>query len=78
MMDSSQAGSDLGFDYETPDEVAAAVLAAIDEGQITVVRGGPRRTAMIAANRHDPAALDAPLAARKAALGDAVRNHSSL
>jgi short-subunit dehydrogenase len=78
MMDSSQAGADLGFDYETPDQVAAAVLTAIAEGQISVLRDGPQRTAMIAANRQDPAALDVRLAARKDALAEAVRDHSSL
>jgi len=29
MMDTSDAGGDLGFDYESPDEVAAAMLDGI-------------------------------------------------
>lgn len=73
MMDSSQAGAELGFDYETPDQVAAASLTAIAEGQIRVLRGGPQRTAMIAADRQDPTGLDVKLAARKDALAEAVR-----
>lgn len=77
MMDSSQAGADLGFDYESPDQVAAAVLTVIAEGQISVFRGAPQRTAMIAANRQDPApsTADLPLART---LWPAVRDHSSL
>ncbi|MDQ6754274.1 MAG: SDR family NAD(P)-dependent oxidoreductase [Actinomycetota bacterium] len=78
MMESSKAGPDLGFDYESPQEVAAAVMAGISDGKISVVRGGPNRTAMIAANRDDPAALDRRLAGRKAALERAVKAHSSL
>lgn len=78
MMESSDAGADLGFDYESPDEVAAAVLAGIADGQISVVRGGPNRTAMITANRQDPIALDRTLADRKPALEQAVAAHSSI
>jgi len=78
MMESSEAGADLGFDYETPDEVASAVLTAITDGQISVVRGGPNRTAMLTTNREDPTAVDKTLAERKPALEQAVAAHSSL
>lgn len=78
MMESSEAGADLGFDYESPDAVAVAVLTGIADGQISVVRGGSNRTAMITANREDPAALDRTLAERKPALERAVADHSSL
>ena len=78
MMESSQAGADLGFDYESPDAVAAAILTAIAEEESSVVRGGPRRAAMIAANRQDPTALDSQLASRKEQLGQAVKDHVSL
>ena len=78
MMDTSDAGADLGFDYESPDEVAAAVLDGIAQGQTSIVRGGPDRTAMINANRQDPDAVDRTLAARKPALERAVASHSSL
>jgi uncharacterized oxidoreductase len=78
MMDSSEAGADLGFEYESPDEVAAAVLTGIADGQLSVVRGGPTRTAMVTANRQDPAAVDRMLAECKPALERAVAGHSSL
>lgn len=78
MMDTSDAGADLGFDYESPDEVAAAMLDGIAQGQTSIVRGGPDRMAMINANRQDPDAVDRTLAARKPALERAVESHSSL
>ena len=42
------------------------------------VRDGEARTQMIALSRNDPAALDRRFAGTKAALGDAVRDHSAL
>lgn len=78
MMDSSDAGPEHGFDYETPDAVAAAVLEAMRDDRISLVRGGEERADMIAANREDPAAVDEMLAARKDALEHAVSSHSSL
>jgi len=78
MMSSSDAGADLGFDYESPDEVASAMLAAIADDEISVVRGGSERSAMIAANRDDPASVDEKLAGMKADLERAVSEHSSI
>ena len=78
MMQSSKAGAEHGFDYESPDDVAAATLAGIADGSLTVVRGGEARAQMIALNRDDPAAVDAALAARKPDLERAVEAHSSL
>lgn len=78
MMETSTAGPELGFDYESPDDLAVAVLEAIRAGSLTLVRGGPARTAMIQANREDPQELDRQLAQRKAELEQAVARHSSL
>lgn len=78
MMESSKAGPEHGFSYETPDEVAAATLAGIADGSIAVVRGGQRQAQTVASNRQDPAALDAALAGLKPALESAVAGHSSL
>jgi len=78
MMDSSRAGSEHGFDYESADDVAAAVLEGIAGDALRVVRGGPRRRQMIALDREDPAAVDAMLATRKDVLEAAVADHSSL
>jgi len=58
MMASSKAGAEHGFDYESPDDVAAAPVAGMTDGNLTVVRGGETRTSMIDHNRNDPAAVD--------------------
>lgn len=78
MMDTSKAGPEHGFDYESPDNVATAALAAITDGSLAVIRGGDARRQMIAINREDPAAVDRLLAERKDALEKAVAEHSSL
>lgn len=78
MMASSRAGSEHGFDYESPEDVAAATIAGIGDGSLTVVRGGQTRSQMIALNQDDPAAVDEMLAGRKAELEKAVASHSSL
>ncbi|WP_104522952.1 SDR family NAD(P)-dependent oxidoreductase [Blastococcus atacamensis] len=78
MMASSQAGPEHGFVYETPDEVAAATVAGMTDGSLSVVRGGERRRQMIDLNRNDPGALDRQLAEGKTELEQAVTGHSSL
>ncbi len=78
MMSSSQAGPEHGFDYESPEEVAAAAVAGITDDSLTVVRGGQTRSRMIALNRDDPGAVDQLLAERKSELEQAVADHSSL
>ncbi len=72
MMASSQAGPEHGFTYESPEDVAAATIAGIAAGSLTVVRGGQTRNQMIALNRNDPAAVDEMLAGRKTELEQAV------
>ena len=78
MMASSNATAEHGFDYESPDEVAAATVTGMRDGSLNVVRGAEVRASMIALNREDPAAVDAALAARKSELEQAVADHSSL
>ncbi|MGI8946619.1 MAG: SDR family NAD(P)-dependent oxidoreductase, partial [Ornithinimicrobium sp.] len=65
MMESSKAGAEEGFEYESPEAVADATVDAILDGSLTVVRGGQRRRDMIATNREDPASVDQVLAERK-------------
>ncbi|MCA1711342.1 MAG: SDR family NAD(P)-dependent oxidoreductase [Actinobacteria bacterium] len=78
MMSSSQATAEHGFEYESPDDVAAATVSGMADGSLMVVRGGESRAAMIALNRDNPLAVDQALAARKPALEQAVASHSSL
>lgn len=78
MMSSNRAGPELGFTRETPEAVAAATVAGIEEDAFEVIRGGEARAKMIALNREDPAALDKRFVDLKPALAEAVRDHSAL
>ncbi len=78
MMESSRAGADLGFDREPAEDVADAIVEGMLADVLEVIRGGERRTAMIAMNRDDPAAIDARFASLKPALAEAVRDHAAL
>jgi uncharacterized oxidoreductase len=78
MMSSNRAGPELGFTRETPEAVAAATIAGIEEDAFEVIRGGEARAKMIALNRDDPAALDKRFLDLKPALSEAVRDHSAL
>ena len=78
MMETSKAGTEHGFDYESPEEVAAATILGITDGSLTVIRGGETREEMITLNRNDPSAVDTMLNGLKPALEQAVAGHSSL
>lgn len=78
MMASSQAGPDLGFNREPAPAVAAAIVAAIENDDFDIVRGGEARATMLALNRDDPAALDQRFALLKPALERAVSGHKAL
>jgi short-subunit dehydrogenase len=78
MMESSKAGVEEGFEYESPEAVADATVEAIRNGSLNVIRGGQQRSDMIATNREDPASVDRMLGERKALLETAVEGHSSM
>jgi NAD(P)-dependent dehydrogenase (short-subunit alcohol dehydrogenase family) len=78
MMASSRAGPDLGFTKESAEAVAEAIAVGIEDEALEVVRGGEARARMIALNAADPLAVDRMFAPMKAALADAVRDHSAL
>jgi short-subunit dehydrogenase len=78
MRETSKAGPEHGFDYESPDAVAQAVVEAMIHGHLSVIRSGETRSRMIAMNCDDPATVDRMLAERKDALEEAVAGHSSL
>ena len=78
MMASSRAGPELGFAKESAEAVAEAIAAGIEDEAFEVVRGGEARARMIALNAADPLAVDRLFAPMKAALAEAVRDHSAL
>jgi len=78
MMKSNRAGPELGFSREPASAVAAAIVEGIEADAFEVVRGGDARAQMIALNRDNPAAVDERFLGLKAALEEAVKDHSAL
>lgn len=78
MMASSKAGPDLGFNRESPDAVAEAIVEAMESETLEVVRGGETRLQMFDLNRSNPAALDERFLTLKPKLEDAVMDHRAL
>ncbi|UEM23629.1 SDR family NAD(P)-dependent oxidoreductase [Skermanella mucosa] len=78
MMQSSQAGPDLGFTKEPAQDVAEAIVEGMVSDAMEVVRGGETRARMLETNRTDPAALDRRFLGLKPALEAAVRDHKAL
>ncbi len=78
MMDSNEAGPELGFEYESAEEVAEALVAGLEAGELEVVRGAEDRSAMTQMSREQPRKLDEQVASMKEDLEAAVANHSSM
>lgn len=78
MMDSNEAGPDLGFQYESAEEVAEALVAGLEAGELEVVRGAEDRSLMMQMTRENPRELDEQVAQMKGELEKAVANHSSM
>jgi uncharacterized oxidoreductase len=78
MMRSNRAGPELGFGREPASAVADAIIEGIEAGSFEVMRGGETRAQTIALNRDNPAALDERFLGLKAALEEAVKDHSAL
>ncbi len=78
MMKSNRAGPQLGFSREPATAVADAIAEGMEAGTFEVIRGGEARAEMIALNRENPAAVDERLLGLKAALEEAVKDHSAL
>lgn len=78
MMQSNDAGADLGFGREPVDDVVDAVVAGITSDATHVVRGQGSRAEIMRLNRDNPAEVDARFLCIKRDLESAVRNHCSL
>ena len=78
MMESNEGGPELGFEYESPEDVAAALVAGLESGELEVVRGAEDRSAMTQMSREQPRELDEQVAQMKGDLESAVANHSSM
>jgi uncharacterized oxidoreductase len=78
MMESNEGGPELGFEYESPEDVAEALVAGLEAGELEVVRGAEDRSAMTQMTRENPRELDEQVAQMKCDLEKAVANHSSM
>lgn len=78
MMATSRVGAEQGDMLETPDDVAAAILAALRTDEIAVIRGGAPRHNMIRDSLENPAAVDAHFVALRDLLELATANHRSV
>jgi short-subunit dehydrogenase len=78
MMESSEAGPELGIEYEPPEDVAEALVAGLEAGELEIVRGAEDRSALTQMSREQPRELDEQVAQIKGDLERAVANHRSL
>lgn len=78
MMESNEGGPELGFEYESAEDVAEALVAGLEAGELEVVRGAEDRSAMMQMIRENPRELDEQVAQMKDDLEKAVANHSSM
>ena len=65
MMESNEGGPELGFEYESPEDVAEALVAGLEAGELEVVRGAEDRSAMTQMTREQPQELDEQVAQMK-------------
>ena len=78
MMESNEAGPVLGFEYESTEDVAGALVAGLEAGELEVVRGAEDRSAMTQMTREQPRELDEQVSQMKGDLEKAVSGHSSM
>ena len=78
MMETNEAGPELGFEYESAEDVAEALVAGLEAGELEVVRGAEDRSAMTQMSREQPRQLDEQVASIKDDLEATVVNHSSM
>ncbi len=78
MMDSSEAGDDLGFGRRDVKDVIDDALGQLEADEHEINTALESRRQLQELNVIDPLAVDAALAPRLEALGAAVRNHRSI
>ena len=78
MMDSSEAGDDLGFGRRDVKDVIDDALVQLEADEHEINTALESRRQLQELNVIDPLAVDAALAPRLEALGAAVRNHRSI
>lgn len=78
MMESAGLRDKAGFEYDTPQGVAKALVEGLEAGELAVVRADDNSQAMIDANRDAPRDLDDQIREMKPKLAEAVAAHRSM
>ncbi|GAA3056363.1 glucose 1-dehydrogenase [Pseudonocardia yunnanensis] len=78
MMATTRAGAGLGYALRPADQLAAEMVAGLEERRIDINTQLPERRAMEELNARDPLAIDAALAPKLAELRAAVSTHRSI
>lgn len=78
MMDSNEAGPELGFKYESAEEVARALVEGLEAGEVNVVRGAESRSQVAETASQNPQEMDEQIASMKGDLEAAVQDHRSI
>lgn len=78
MMESNAAGPELGFFYQTAEEVAQIIVLGLKADQPEIITAPEERRGFFKRNTEHPEEVDAFYAGIKDRLEEAVKNHSSL
>lgn len=78
MMETAGLRDKAGFDYDTPQGVAKALIEGLEAGELAVVRADETSQGMIDANRQSPRDLDVQIREMKPKLAQAVAHHRSM
>lgn len=78
MMDTNEAGPELGFKYESAEAVAQALVEGLVAGELNVVRGAGDRSEVAESSRENPRELDEQISSIKGDLEAAVQGHRSI
>lgn len=78
MMESNGAGPELGFFYQTAEEVAQIVLSGLKEDQAEIMTAPEERRAFFQRNIERPEEVDAFYRGIKDRLEEAVKHHSTV
>ena len=78
MMENNAAGPELGFFYQTAEEVAQIIVRGLQADQPEIITAPEERRAFFKLNTERPGEVDAFYAGIKDRLEDAVKDHSSV
>lgn len=78
MMETNEAGPELGFKYESAEAVAEALVEGLAAGEIHVVRGAGSRSEVAETSSENPQEMDEQISSMKGDLEAAVQDHRSV